>query len=162
MNANVKSRIAEAARILIPSTCEPQPFFTDCSRDLLRDTMLSLALQAPNGWSLPDVFVAVQQPKRLQTILRLHRLSSKLPEGCDLSPRLFRAVYVTLCTKLSEYHPLAAAWWRVQRERDTSRSSRLFLLRGLQGSRLGDVPMTWDDEDLKRLNLLHRRDELDL
>jgi hypothetical protein len=159
-DAQLRSILFDAARMLIPS--ESRSFYMACARDLLRETMLSLAIQAPVGWSFPDVFVAARRPKRLRTILKLHRSTREFLDVYSRSSRLFMEIQATLLVALTGHFAGAGACWYVQQAKRGSWSSRDRLIRSVLASRAWDLLQTWDDEDLERLNLTHCRDELDL
>lgn len=109
-------RADRLASALVPERPEdPQKFFANAARAVLRQTILSLMRSAPGRWTLRDLLHITASPKRLRAIL------SRTPGGRDVleqfskPPKTFRNFVQELGAALRPYEAVAAAWEHTDR-----------------------------------------------
>lgn len=102
------NRLAEA---LIPERPEdPQKFFSDAARAVLRRVIVKLLTDAPGAWTLRDLIHITASPKRMRAIL------SQTGEGRDFldqftkPPKTFRNFVQELGAHLRTFEAVAALW----------------------------------------------------
>lgn len=105
-----KKTAVHVAHILIPPDKNAsQPFFSDAVRDLLTGTLVALHYQAPENWSLRDVFLILQSPTRMRQLFQACPHTTHLIESY-LAASEWPSIRSTIATKVAVFEPVVAAW----------------------------------------------------